>query len=174
MASMSLDPPPQPQPTTTQAAHHERTIHQHDHLHQRCRQALHSLLPPHPQPQLLPPTLMWSSWTPALPCPTCYAHALPALHSNAHGLQSLRISTTSSSTGLPSATVLPTSTARVPSSGLPPATSPGLPPAAATPRLPWPGSGLSASATTCSRLPRLSSTARRPWPAPVEVDFGEK
>merc|ERR1712223_852196 len=102
--------------------------------------------------------LCWSSWTPALPCPTCYAHALPALHTHAHGLQSLWISATSPSTGLSSAAVLPTSsTAGVPSSGLPSATSPGLPPAAAT----------------CTRLPRLSSTTRRPWPATVEVDYGE-
>merc|ERR1712107_688059 len=84
MASMSLDPPPQPQPTTTQAAHHERTIHQRDHLHQRCRQALHSLLPPHPQPQLLPPTLMLELLDPCptlpnllCPCPTSPTHQCP-------------------------------------------------------------------------------------------------
>merc|ERR1711962_751799 len=94
-----------------------------------------------------PQPLCWSSWTPALSCPTCYANALPALHSHAHGLQSLWISATSPSTGLP--------------------------PAAALPRLPWPRSGLSSPATTCTRLPRLSSTARRPWPATVEVDYGE-
>ena len=65
---------------------------------------------------------------PALPSPTCYAHALPALHTHANGLQSLRISAASTSTGLPSATVLPTSsTAGVSSSGLPSTTSPRLP-----------------------------------------------
>merc|ERR1712037_714936 len=79
----------------------------------------------------------------ALSYPTCYAHALSALHTHANGLQPIWISATSSSTGVPPAAVLPAPAAGLSSSGLPATAPPGLSSSAATPGLPPSGTGLS-------------------------------
>merc|ERR1712200_384535 len=97
MASMSLDPPP------AAPAHHDPS--------RPPRKKDPPARPPPPtvsassaQPSSAPPAAApaaapnpYAGAPGPLPYPTCHAHALPALHTNAHELQPLRISATSSS-----------------------------------------------------------------------------